>query len=106
MVYPDVYKGSWGGSNCRDSPIQVSGRNCACEEKECIASEKYFDDFKETFQFSLPYKHNIAAFVAESIQVPYYHTNNAKKLIFFFKLQVLPINIMYFLGNRRNSTVS
>ncbi|XP_034193452.1 alanine--glyoxylate aminotransferase 2, mitochondrial [Osmia lignaria lignaria] len=68
MVYPDVYKGSWGGSSCRDSPVQVSGRNCACGEKECIASDKYFDDFKETFQFSLPYKHSIAAFVAESIQ--------------------------------------
>nr|XP_012147991.1 PREDICTED: uncharacterized protein LOC100880478 isoform X3 [Megachile rotundata] len=68
MVYPDVYKGNWGGSKCRDSPVQVTAKNCDCGEQECLASEKYFSDFKEVFCYSLPSKQSIAAFVAESIQ--------------------------------------
>lgn len=68
-VYPDIYRGNWGGSKCRDSLIQVIGRKCDCKDKECIASEKYFQKFDESFRFSLPCSHNIAAFIAESIQV-------------------------------------
>ncbi|XP_017793325.1 PREDICTED: alanine--glyoxylate aminotransferase 2, mitochondrial [Habropoda laboriosa] len=67
-VYPDVYKGNWGGSKCRDSLVQVTGRKCDCRENECIASEKYFCEFEETFCFSLACRESIAAFVAESIQ--------------------------------------
>lgn len=69
MIYPDIYRGNWGGSKCRDSLIQVTGRKCDCKDKECIASEKYFQKFDESFHFSLPCSHNIAAFIAESIQV-------------------------------------
>ncbi|PBC32658.1 Alanine--glyoxylate aminotransferase 2 [Apis cerana cerana] len=68
MIYPDIYRGIWGGSKCRDSLIQVTGRKCDCKDKECIASEKYFQKFDESFRFSLPCSHNIAAFIAESIQ--------------------------------------
>lgn len=68
-VYPDVYKGTWGGSKCRDSLVQVTGRKCDCRVGECVASEKYFQNFNESFRFSLPCTHNIAAFIAESIQV-------------------------------------
>ncbi|OAD54776.1 Alanine--glyoxylate aminotransferase 2, mitochondrial, partial [Eufriesea mexicana] len=67
-VYPDVYKGTWGGSKCRDSLVQVMGRECNCKAGECVASEKYFQKFNESFRFSLPCTHSIAAFVAESIQ--------------------------------------
>ncbi|XP_026668641.1 alanine--glyoxylate aminotransferase 2, mitochondrial isoform X2 [Ceratina calcarata] len=67
-VYPDLYKGSWSGSKCRDSDVQVSENKCNCRNGECIASEKYFQQFEESFQFSLPRTHSIAAFVAESIQ--------------------------------------
>ncbi|XP_003489726.1 alanine--glyoxylate aminotransferase 2, mitochondrial isoform X1 [Bombus impatiens] len=67
-VYPDVYKGDWGGSKCRDSPVQVIGRECDCGDEECVASEKYFQKFDESFRFSLASTHSVAAFVAESIQ--------------------------------------
>ncbi|XP_076169386.1 alanine--glyoxylate aminotransferase 2, mitochondrial [Ptiloglossa arizonensis] len=67
-VFPDLYRGEWGGSKCRDSPVQTIGRNCNCSEGQCVASEKYFHDFEEMFCFSLPSAQSIAAFVAESIQ--------------------------------------
>ncbi|KAK9300608.1 hypothetical protein QLX08_006763 [Tetragonisca angustula] len=67
-VYPDVYRGDWGGSRCRDSPVQVAGRKCDCGEGECVASEKYFEKLAESFRFNLPCTGSVAAFVAESIQ--------------------------------------
>ncbi|XP_015438793.1 PREDICTED: alanine--glyoxylate aminotransferase 2, mitochondrial [Dufourea novaeangliae] len=66
-VYPDVYRAQWGGSKCRDSPIQTN-RYCDCNQEQCIASEKYFCDFEEIFRFSSPYTEGVAAFIAESIQ--------------------------------------
>lgn len=66
---PDVYSGAWGGSHCRDSPVPCRGRNCDCEGETCVASEKYFEEFKKTFKYSLPGTGAIAAFIAESIQV-------------------------------------
>ncbi|CAL7941247.1 unnamed protein product [Xylocopa violacea] len=66
-VFPDVYKGTWGGSKCRDSIIQV-GRRCNCRDEECVASEKYFQEFEELFHFSSSCTCSLAAFVAESIQ--------------------------------------
>ncbi|XP_043261295.1 alanine--glyoxylate aminotransferase 2, mitochondrial isoform X1 [Colletes gigas] len=67
-VYPDVYRGVWGGSKCRDSPVQMIERNCDCNEGQCVASEKYFREFEETFRFNLPCTQSVAGFVAESIQ--------------------------------------
>lgn len=66
---PDVYLGPWGGSRCRDSPIPAGGRKCDCGPNKCSASEKYFSEFLDTFKFSLPRDGNVAAFIAESIQV-------------------------------------
>ncbi|XP_063980885.1 alanine--glyoxylate aminotransferase 2, mitochondrial [Diachasmimorpha longicaudata] len=68
VTNPDVYKGPWGGPQCRDSPISQHGRTCECIGNKCIAAEKYLEDLKDTIQFSLPNNGKFAAFVAESIQ--------------------------------------
>uniref|UniRef100_A0A4W6CBD6 Alanine--glyoxylate aminotransferase 2, mitochondrial n=1 Tax=Lates calcarifer TaxID=8187 RepID=A0A4W6CBD6_LATCA len=62
---PDVYRGPWGGSHCRDSPVQ-STRKCGCSQGHCMASEQYIGQLKETFATSVPSR--IAAFFAEPIQ--------------------------------------
>lgn len=62
---PDVYRGIWGGSKCRDSPIQTS-RSCACTS-ECNACKNYLEQLSELFEYSIP-KGKLAAFFAESIQ--------------------------------------
>lgn len=49
--------------------MQVIGRECDCGDDECVASEKYFQKFDESFRFSLASTHSVAAFIAESIQV-------------------------------------
>lgn len=64
---PDIYRGVWGGKNCRDSPIQ-SLRNCSCEQNECVACDMYVDQVKDVLQHSVPKGGKIAAFFAESIQ--------------------------------------
>lgn len=66
---PDVYKGPWGGPQCRDSPISPKGRTCECIGGKCIASERYLGDLEDTIKFSLPNSGKLAAFIAESIQV-------------------------------------
>lgn len=62
---PDVYRGIWGGSKCRDSPIQTS-RICNCK-KDCEATAKYLEQAQNLFRYSIP-KNYLAAFYAESIQ--------------------------------------
>ncbi|KAK7792660.1 hypothetical protein R5R35_005118 [Gryllus longicercus] len=63
---PDVYRGIWGGSHCRDSPSQTD-RHCSCESGQCDASVKYFDQVEEILKYSIP-KGKVAGFIAESIQ--------------------------------------
>ncbi|XP_022246511.1 alanine--glyoxylate aminotransferase 2, mitochondrial-like isoform X1 [Limulus polyphemus] len=63
---PDPYKGLWGGSHCRDSPVQTQ-RQCSCETNQCQATNQYIEQLQEIFKYSLP-KKRIAAFFAESIQ--------------------------------------
>lgn len=63
---PDVYRGIWGGSRCRDSPVQTT-RECTCSPGTCEASEKYYEQLQDVFKYSLPAGH-VAAFIAESIQ--------------------------------------
>lgn len=63
---PDPYRGLWGGSNCRDSPVQTD-RNCSCGVDECLACDMYINQLEETLIHSHPTK--IAGFFAESIQV-------------------------------------
>lgn len=63
---PDPYKGLWGGSNCRDSPVQAD-RSCSCGVGQCYACDMYIAQLEEVLQHSTPKK--VAAFIAESIQV-------------------------------------
>ncbi|KAJ9575898.1 hypothetical protein L9F63_007210, partial [Diploptera punctata] len=63
---PDVYQGIWGGSKCRDSPVQTT-RQCNCKPSECYASEMYYKQLEEIFKYSLP-TGKVAALFAESIQ--------------------------------------
>nr|CAD7263477.1 unnamed protein product [Timema shepardi] len=63
---PDVYQGLWGGSKCRDSPVQTS-RECSCSEGHCKASEMYYGQLEEVFKYSLP-RGKVAGLFAESIQ--------------------------------------
>lgn len=69
MTNPDVYKGRWGGSQCRDSPISRIGRTCECIGNQCKASEKYFNELENIFKYSLSSSGHIAGFICESIQV-------------------------------------
>lgn len=65
-INPDVYRGPWGGANCRDSAAQTQ-RNCDCAPGQCKASEQYVDQLKDTLAHSTP-KKGVAAFIAEPIQ--------------------------------------
>ncbi|ESN99588.1 hypothetical protein HELRODRAFT_185816 [Helobdella robusta] len=65
-VVPDVYRGPWGGSKCRDSIVQTT-RNCNCKDGCCEANERYLEQLENTLKFSIP-KVGPAAFIAESIQ--------------------------------------
>ncbi|CAD5117899.1 DgyrCDS6644 [Dimorphilus gyrociliatus] len=65
-VNPDVYKGPWGGSNCRDSPVQTD-RQCDCSSGSCEAGDNYVEQLEDLIRHSCP-KEGIAAFFAESIQ--------------------------------------
>ncbi|XP_001607441.1 alanine--glyoxylate aminotransferase 2, mitochondrial [Nasonia vitripennis] len=67
VTNPDVYLGAWGGSNCRDSPIQTT-RKCSCSPSHCQAEDHYIKDFKDTYKAVIPADGRIAAFTAESIQ--------------------------------------
>uniref|UniRef100_A0A8C2XK75 Alanine--glyoxylate aminotransferase 2, mitochondrial n=1 Tax=Cyclopterus lumpus TaxID=8103 RepID=A0A8C2XK75_CYCLU len=62
---PDVFRGPWGGSHCRDSPVQTN-RECGCAQGHCMAKDQYIGQLKETFQTSVPSQ--IAAFFGEPIQ--------------------------------------
>lgn len=62
---PDPYRGVWGGSKCRDSPVQTD-RSCACGP-ECEAASRYADQLSEVLQHCVS-KKRLAAFFAESIQ--------------------------------------
>lgn len=62
---PDVFRGPWGGSHCRDSPVQTY-RQCGCPAGQCMANDMYIGQLKETFATSVPSR--IAAFFGEPIQ--------------------------------------
>uniref|UniRef100_A0A182T242 Alanine--glyoxylate aminotransferase 2, mitochondrial n=1 Tax=Anopheles maculatus TaxID=74869 RepID=A0A182T242_9DIPT len=63
---PDPYTGIWGGNQCRDSPVQTT-RNCDCQDGECKASDKYYEQLEQIFKYSVP-RGKVAAMFAESIQ--------------------------------------
>ncbi|XP_071322147.1 alanine--glyoxylate aminotransferase 2, mitochondrial-like [Trachinotus anak] len=62
---PDVFRGPWGGSHCRDSPVQTI-RECSCSQGHCMANDQYIKQLKETFATSVPSR--IAGFFAEPVQ--------------------------------------
>ncbi|NXX95638.1 AGT2 aminotransferase, partial [Centropus bengalensis] len=64
-MLPDVFRGPWGGSHCRDSPVQTV-RKCRCAEGVCHANDQYLEQFKDTLNTSVP--KTIAGFIAEPIQ--------------------------------------
>ncbi|ETE72367.1 Alanine--glyoxylate aminotransferase 2, mitochondrial, partial [Ophiophagus hannah] len=64
-MLPDVFRGPWGGSHCRDSPVQTI-RTCSCSSGTCHAKDQYIEQFKDTLQTCVPNK--VAAFIAEPIQ--------------------------------------
>lgn len=65
VMNPDPYQGIWGGSNCRDSPIQAN-RECGCKDG-CEAGDNYYNELEQTFKYCLP-RGKVAAMFAESIQ--------------------------------------
>uniref|UniRef100_A0A8C8SU32 Alanine--glyoxylate aminotransferase 2, mitochondrial n=1 Tax=Pelusios castaneus TaxID=367368 RepID=A0A8C8SU32_9SAUR len=64
-MLPDVFRGPWGGSHCRDSPVQTI-RKCSCSQGSCEANDWYIEQFKDTLDTCVPKK--IAGFIAEPIQ--------------------------------------
>uniref|UniRef100_A0A8D1EFT2 Alanine--glyoxylate aminotransferase 2, mitochondrial n=1 Tax=Sus scrofa TaxID=9823 RepID=A0A8D1EFT2_PIG len=62
---PDVFRGPWGGSHCRDSPVQTT-RECSCAPDCCQAKDQYIEQFKDTLSTSVA--KSIAGFFAEPIQ--------------------------------------
>uniref|UniRef100_A0A3B4ZHX4 Alanine--glyoxylate aminotransferase 2, mitochondrial n=1 Tax=Stegastes partitus TaxID=144197 RepID=A0A3B4ZHX4_9TELE len=62
---PDVYRGPWGGSHCRDSPVQTD-RQCGCAQGQCAANEQYIGQLRETFHTSVASR--VAGFFGEPIQ--------------------------------------
>ncbi|KAH1010710.1 hypothetical protein HUJ05_004963 [Dendroctonus ponderosae] len=77
---PDVYKGIWGGSHCREGPVQAD-RSCSCKIAECEAGQNYLNQFQEELKYEFP-ANGIAGIFAESIQgvggVVQYPTNYIK----------------------------
>ncbi|XP_066469755.1 alanine--glyoxylate aminotransferase 2, mitochondrial [Tiliqua scincoides] len=64
-MLPDVFRGPWGGSHCRDSPVQTV-RKCACPPGTCDAKDQYIEQLKDTLATCVPKA--IAGFIAEPIQ--------------------------------------
>uniref|UniRef100_A0A4X2LG28 Alanine--glyoxylate aminotransferase 2, mitochondrial n=1 Tax=Vombatus ursinus TaxID=29139 RepID=A0A4X2LG28_VOMUR len=62
---PDVFRGPWGGSQCRDSPVQTI-RKCDCTSGCCKANSQYVEEFKNTLHTVVA--REIAGFFAEPIQ--------------------------------------
>lgn len=62
---PDVYRGPWGGSHCRDSLSQTT-RKCDCSPDHCNAADQYAQQLEDTLAHSCPKK--IASFYAEPVQ--------------------------------------
>lgn len=65
-INPDVYRGIWGGSNCRNSPIKTGGNPCTCNENICQAGENYLNAFKTELLSEC--RTNLAGMFVESIQ--------------------------------------
>ncbi|XP_057291103.1 alanine--glyoxylate aminotransferase 2, mitochondrial-like [Hydractinia symbiolongicarpus] len=65
MSNPDVYRGPWGGKNCKESPVQTD-RPCDCQPGHCSASDAYLSQLQEVLDYNCPNK--IAGYFAEPLQ--------------------------------------
>ena len=63
---PDVYRGFWGGSHCRDGPSQAL-RTCDCEAGVCMASEMYVKEYRDHLHNLCPAGKGLAAFIGEGV---------------------------------------
>lgn len=86
VMQPDVFRGIWGGQRCRYSPVQTT-RYCDCKVNQCEASNKFYEQLVNVFQYSIPISGS-AAIIAESIQgvsgvkeFPKYYLQKAYELI-------------------------
>uniref|UniRef100_A0A915I9Y7 Alanine--glyoxylate aminotransferase 2, mitochondrial n=1 Tax=Romanomermis culicivorax TaxID=13658 RepID=A0A915I9Y7_ROMCU len=67
VMNPDPYRGPWGGSKCRDCPVQA-GRECNCTAtKQCNACDLYIEQLENHLKHSVP-RNGVAAIIVESIQ--------------------------------------
>uniref|UniRef100_A0A8D2KSA4 Alanine--glyoxylate aminotransferase 2, mitochondrial n=1 Tax=Varanus komodoensis TaxID=61221 RepID=A0A8D2KSA4_VARKO len=64
-MLPDVFSGPWGGSYCRDSPVQTI-RKCTCSPGSCHAKGQYVEQLRDTLRTCVPKA--LAGFIAEPIQ--------------------------------------
>ncbi|XP_074851789.1 alanine--glyoxylate aminotransferase 2, mitochondrial isoform X2 [Carettochelys insculpta] len=64
-MLPDVFRGPWGGSHCRDSPVQTI-RKCSCSQGCCEANDQYIEQLKDTLRTCA--SKAVAGFIAEPIQ--------------------------------------
>ncbi|XP_077982200.1 alanine--glyoxylate aminotransferase 2, mitochondrial-like isoform X2 [Glandiceps talaboti] len=64
-VNADVFRGPWGGSQCRDSPVQTI-RKCDCAAGQCHAKDMYVEQLKDLLRYTCPKK--VAGFFAEPVQ--------------------------------------
>ncbi|MBN3305303.1 AGT2 aminotransferase, partial [Amia calva] len=64
-ICPDVFRGPWGGSHCRDSPVQTI-RDCNCSPGCCNANDMYIEQLKDVLNTSVPER--IAGLFTEPIQ--------------------------------------
>uniref|UniRef100_UPI00398EC86D alanine--glyoxylate aminotransferase 2, mitochondrial n=1 Tax=Pristiophorus japonicus TaxID=55135 RepID=UPI00398EC86D len=62
---PDVYRGPWGGSQCRDSPVQTL-RHCDCSAGSCQAKHAYIEQLRDVLLCAVPRR--LGGFIAEPIQ--------------------------------------
>ena len=63
---PDVFRGPWGGAQCRDGIAQTQ-RTCDCSEGQCQASMMYADQLDDLIKHTCGKR--VAGFIAETIQV-------------------------------------
>ncbi|KAK2581635.1 hypothetical protein KPH14_002136 [Odynerus spinipes] len=68
VTNPGLHKNLWSTSRCKDCSAPAVKDTCNCTDNKCVVLDRYFEEFEDTFRFSLPRKGGVAAFIAESIQ--------------------------------------
>lgn len=63
---PDVFRGLWGGSHCRDGLCQAL-RQCDCGPSTCMAVGMYADQYRDHLHTLCPMGQGLAGFIAEGM---------------------------------------